>query len=217
MKQHISKGEELKGFGIYMLCKVLHYLLSETLWFSSTATVSLTAVGDQCYDIEKYTDYTIENCLDVVTPYPEALFYTFFIEDYYMKKLTRMIQKYIPDVDMYNVYNDINKRDILNDSVTELIKLEKQEDREKLLSLLRKLVCEINDNQRLIERNYKRIYQFEIVENNGNYATMKGTVANILAACDAKSISSAKFKSKKSRKKSSKKSSKKSRKKSTMI
>ena len=231
MKQHINKGEELKGFGLYMLCKVLHYLLSEKRLFFPTATVSLTAAGNQCYDIEKYKDYTIENCLDIIKPYPESLFYSFFNKDY-LKKISGIIETYIPNVDMDNVYNDIEKREIVNDSVIKLIKLEEQNDPEKLLSLLRQLVCEINDNQRLIEYNYKSIYKFEIVENKGNEAKMKGTVANILAACDAKSISkfrsrsspkskgaNAKFKSKKSSTKStkkSKKSTKKSKKSSTI-
>ena len=137
MKQHISKGEELKGFGIYMLCKVLHYLLYEKRLFSHTATVSLTAAGNQCYDIETYKDYTIEKCLDIIKPYPEALFDTFFDKDY-KTKLTEIIKKYIPNVDMNKVvYND--NRDILNDSVIELIKLEQQKDPEKTIILIKKV------------------------------------------------------------------------------
>jgi hypothetical protein len=181
MKQYISKGEELKGFGIYMLCKVMRFLLT-TPWFSKDATVSLTASGNQCYDIDSYREYTINDCLDVITPYPEILFYSLFSG--YLEKLTNIINKTIPDVDMDNVYNDLDKRDIVNHCVMELIQLEEQINPEKILSVLRKLVCQINTNQRLIKNNYKRIYDFQVVENKGTEAKMIGTVASILAACD---------------------------------
>jgi hypothetical protein len=209
IKPHVTKEEQvqLKGLGIFMLCNVLRYLLSETTWLSPETKVTLTASGDQCYDIETYKNYTLEDCLDIIKQYPYALWFILatYLHDQH-DELDKLIKKEIANgriksnVMIHTLYK--THPEILYTFITKHI--EKIPD---MIVHLRTLVCNIMTNQRLIEHHYKRIYHFIVEENLGTEAKMSGTVANILSACDERKIYGIKKskKTKKSKKEKNKK------------
>ena len=211
IKPHVTKEEQLqlKGLGVFMLCKVLNYLI-EKIRISPETTVTLAASGDQCYDIEAYKDYTIEDCLKIINQYPYALWLILVTTDNYKDELIKLIQTQIDDgtiesnVTINNLYK--TRPEILYIFITKYV----EENPDKII-ILRILVCKIITNQRLIEHNYKRIYNFDVDVNLGTEATMSGTVLNILSACKNRlgnflsAFGIKKLKNKKSVKKSAKK------------
>jgi hypothetical protein len=164
IKPYVTKEEQLqlKGLGIFILCKVLHFLLSKIKGVSPETKVTLTASGDQCYDIETYKDYKTEDCLEIIKNYPYALLI--------ILKINNLIQS--EDNDIHIKHPEI---------LYTLIRKHIEENPGKII-ILRELVCNIITNQRLIE-HYKGVYNFNVDKNLGTEAIMSGTVANILSAC----------------------------------
>ena len=201
---YVTKTErlQLKGLGIFMLCKTLRYLLSiqqhaDPKWLSPETKVILTASGEQCYDIETYKDYTDEECLAIIKQYPYMLWMIFSTHLYHTySQLDKLIKTEIGSrVKIHTLYK--SHPEILYT----FIKTHINEIPDTNI-MLRSLVCKINTNQRLIEHHYKRIYHLNVDENRGTEATMSGTVADMLSACDERRIYGTKYKSKNRRCKS---------------
>ncbi len=195
---HVTKTErlQLKGLGVFMLCKVLRYLLFQKDWLSPETKVILTASGEQCYDIETYKDYTEEDCFEIIKQYPYALWMIFSTHLYNKyAELEKLIKTEIGSrVKISTLYKSHPEL------LYTFIKTHSEEIPDNII-MLRSLVCKINTNQRLVDHHYKRIYHLNVVENRGTEATMSGTVANMISACDDRKIYGKKYKSKHRRKK----------------
>ena len=206
IKPYVTTEErlQLKGLGVFMLCKVLRYLLSiqehaDPKWLSPETKVILTAQGNQCYDIERYMDYTAEECLDVIKQYPYALYMILSTHLYYMySELDNLIKTEIAKgtidrrVKIHTLYK--SHPEILYT----FIRTHMEEIPDNMI-MLRSLVCNIITNQRLIEHHYKRMYHLNVEENLGTEATMSGTVADMLSACDERKIYGKKYRKSKNR------------------
>ena len=70
IKEHVTKGEILKGFGKHMLCKVLSYMMKTIPNITENTEIMLSAWGDQCYSNTKLDlelkDYPLETKFDIL-------------------------------------------------------------------------------------------------------------------------------------------------------
>jgi hypothetical protein len=180
-----EEAKFFKGFGKYMLCKVIRYLMEETSWFSPDATVTLVSESSQCYEISKYNQLSFTECITILQQnYPIS--YMNFCILMFKKKLYGLVQRFFPiEIDGDTIYDVAETHtDIVLDCCSELVKMiNESEITEELLEKIQYTLCKIDTTQALIEKNYKEIYHFEVIENHGEYAKMKGTVTNILKAC----------------------------------
>jgi len=182
-KDLLLPGERLKGLGKYMLCKVIRWLI-DFPWFSKDATASLTAAGNQCYEMLPYQQFTFDDCITMLLHYPMSLYYG--VMHRHGAIILERIMKDIPDIQPSLPYDEIYNKyyDIIMSAVLTFAQDNKNDP--ELLVLLREVVCNIKTNQQLIERNYKP-YGFVLIKDDGEQATMKGSVKNILESCSTAS------------------------------
>ena len=187
-KKDMSEHETFhtKGLGKYMLCKAVHYLLDHTDWFDINSTVALVASGEECANPEQYSAYTIDDCLAILYQYDDSStkLFELVISHYYQELIDALPIEAAGNIHLF--YQHHSKR---VDGIIKGMLDKKHSAGDTLLrESLQKLVCYIKTNQQLIEKNYRDIYGFRVVKNNGTYATMEGTVYSILSACYGKKM-----------------------------
>jgi hypothetical protein len=175
-----------KGLGKYMLCKAVHYLLDHTDWFDINSTVTLVASGEECAHPEQYSAYTIDECLAVLYQYddPSIKLFELVISHYYQELIDALPVEAAGNIHLF--YQQNSKR--VDGIIKGMLDKKNRAGDTLLRESLQKLVCYIKTNQQLIEKNYRDIYGFRVVKNNGTYATMEGTVYSILSACYGKKV-----------------------------
>lgn len=124
-KRYISEHETFhtKGLGKYMLCKAVHYLLDHTDWFDIDSTIKLTAYGEECFNPERYGEYTIKNCLDIIRQYDDSTSKLFYlIITHYNQKLRDTLQiDSTTDIDLFYKQN----KELVDEAVNAMVNKKK--------------------------------------------------------------------------------------------